>query len=58
MKAEESGIMVSAVETVTTLGLELLFSWLHPAKDGGERGLPGVLCENKRRDGRELEAGN
>jgi len=58
MRAEESGIMVSAVETITTLGLELLDAWLHPAAHGGKRGVPGVLCKDKPGDGRELEAGN
>jgi hypothetical protein len=50
--------MVSAVETITTLGLELLNAWMHPAKDGGERGLSGVLPADKPGDGREFEAGN
>jgi hypothetical protein len=58
MRAEESGIMVSAVETITTLGLELLHAWMFPAENGGKRGVPGVLCEDKPGDGRELEAGN
>jgi hypothetical protein len=54
-RAEKDGIMVSAVETVTTLGLELLFSWMHPAKDGGERSVPRVLPADKPGDGREFE---
>ncbi len=58
MRAEESGIMVSAVETITTLGLELLHAWMHPAKDGSKRSLPGVLPADKPGDGRELEKGN
>jgi hypothetical protein len=57
-RAEKDGIMVSAVETITTIGLELLNAWMHPAKDGGERGLSGVLPADKPGDGREFEAGN
>jgi hypothetical protein len=57
-RAEKDGRMVSAVETITTLGLELLNAWMHPAKDGGERGLSGVLPADKPGDGREFEAGN
>lgn len=55
MRAEKDGIMVSAVETVTTLGLELLFSWLHPAENGRERSVPRVLPADKPGDGREFE---
>ena len=58
MKAEENGIMVSAVETITTLGIELLHAWMHPAENGGKRGVPGVLPADKPGDGRELEKGN
>ena len=58
MMPEESGIMVSAVETITTLGLELLDAWMHPAKDGRKRSVPGVLPADLAGDGRELEKGN
>jgi hypothetical protein len=68
MKAEESRIMVSAVETVAGLGLAILSSWqagmdvpvrgVHESADGKQRSVPGVLCENKPGDGRESEAGN
>jgi hypothetical protein len=50
--------MVSAVETITTIGLELLNAWLHPAENGGERSVPRVLPADKPGDGREFEAGN
>ena len=58
MKAEESRIMVSAVETVAGLGLELLHVWMFPAENGGKRSVPGVLPADKPGDGREFEAGN
>lgn len=60
MEAEKDELMddADAVRIVTKTGLELLHVWLHPAKDGGERGLPGVLPADKPGDGRELEAGN
>ncbi len=68
MKAEESRIMVSAVETVAGLGLAILSSWqagmdvpvrgVHESADGKQRRVPGVLSTNLTGDGRELEEGN
>lgn len=60
MRAEKAELMddADAVRITTATGLELLDAWMHPAKDGSKRGVPGVLCENKPGDGRELEEGN
>lgn len=42
MEAEKAELMddADAVRITTTTGLELFHAWLHPAKDGGKRGLP------------------